>query len=248
MTSLVLQSMSRGSVAYLLLALFGVGLSAVLWDSLSRVDRGRGGGQAQSGSMLLIYGAALVGGMLGAKAAFLIAEGWMCADDWMALLTGKSVTGALLGGYLAVEIAKHALGVTRVTGDRFAVLVPASIGLGRIGCCMAGCCAGVSCDDAWYAWHDADGHAHLPTQAVEAAFNFLFAAWAWIAFRRRWLEGNCFHLYLIIAGAVRFGLEFVRERECILGPFGGYHFFALALVALGLCRWRRAPTTGDCVD
>lgn len=242
MIARALASTTDGSVVYLLLACVGLALSAVLWDYLARIERERSGPPSHSGGMLLVYGAALIGGMLGAKIAFLVAEGSSHWDDWTALLTGKSVTGALLGGYLAVEIAKRAIGMARATGDRFAVLVPISLGIGRIGCCVAGCCAGTACDESWYAWHDAEGRPHIPTQAMEAGFNLVFASWALMAFRRRWFEGNCFHLYLIAAGLVRFGLEFVRERECVLGPLGGYHFFALSLIALGVLRWRRAQS------
>ena len=222
--------------------MLGIAVSAMLWDRLARIERSRGADGSREGSMMLVYAAALVGGLFGAKLAFLAAEGWSHWESWPALLSGKSITGALLGGYLSVEIAKHFLGITRTTGDRFAVLVPASIGIGRIGCMFAGCCAGVECADGWYAWRDADGHARVPTQAIESLFNLAFAAWSLLAFHRRWCEGNCFHVYLITYGIVRFSVEFVREREAILGPLGGYHFMAIALIALGAWRWRREKT------
>ena len=122
-----------GSIAYLLLACTGIAVSAFLWDRLAAIERTRGAPASREGGLMLVYAAALVGGLTGAKLAFLAAEGWNYADDWSALLSGKSITGALLGGYASVEIAKRALGITRTTGDRFAVLVPASIGIGRIG-------------------------------------------------------------------------------------------------------------------
>ena len=50
------------------------------------------------------------------------------------------------------------------------------------------------------------------------------------------LKGQLFHLYLISYGIFRFWHEFHRETPRILGPFSGYHFGALALVALGT--WR----------
>ena len=235
-----------GSIAYLLLACTGIAVSAFLWDRLAAIERTRGAPASREGGLMLVYAAALVGGLTGAKLAFLAAEGWNYADDWSALLSGKSITGALLGGYASVEIAKRALGITRTTGDRFAVLVPASIGIGRIGCSIAGCCAGVACDDSWYSWHDSNGASHVPTQAIEALFNFGFAGWALLAFRQRWYVGNCFHLYLIAYGVARFSLEFVRERIEIVGPLGGYHFAALALIVLGVLRWRRVGTVPSC--
>ena len=49
---------------------------------------------------------------------------------------------ALLGGYLGVEIAKRFLRYPGTTGDWFALVVPLSIMLGRVGCILHGCCSG----------------------------------------------------------------------------------------------------------
>src|SRR4029450_7582226 len=98
--------------------------------------------------LVLIYIAALGGAFFGAKLVYLGAEGWLHWHDenrWLILATGKSITGALLGGYAAVEIAKGQLGYTRATGDWFAVISPLAIMLGRVGCITHGCCLGRAC-------------------------------------------------------------------------------------------------------
>ena len=57
--------------------------------------------------LVLIYVAALTGAFVGAKLVYLGAEGWLHWHDpnrWVILATGKSITGALLGGYSAWKL------------------------------------------------------------------------------------------------------------------------------------------------
>lgn len=82
---------------YLMLA--GIAVTLWYWTRLVRRDK----------RLFWIYLTALAGAFLGAKASYLLAEGWLdwsSPDGWQRVATGKSITGALLGGYLAVEIAK----------------------------------------------------------------------------------------------------------------------------------------------
>src|SRR6266536_3016263 len=114
------------STAYGWLMLAGIFVSIALWSRVARRDS----------RLVLIYIAALAGAFLGAKLVYLGAEGWLHwhdANRWWILATGKSITGALLGGYAAVEIAKRLLGYTSATGDWFAIIAPVGIMLGRVG-------------------------------------------------------------------------------------------------------------------
>lgn len=197
--------------------------------------------------MIAVYAAAFLGAGAGAKAAFLFAEGWAHRHDWLALLTGRSVLGSLLFGYIMVELAKKLVGLRRSTGDAFALAVPVSLVFGRTGCIVRGCCPGVACERAWWAVQDAAGVWRWPSSLAELTFNVAFAAWAWTAERRGWLTNNRFHLYLIAYGVFRLLHEFARDtaRWLTLGDLGfsGYQLLALACVALGAVRWaqRRQP-------
>jgi hypothetical protein len=82
-------------------------------------------------------------------------------DRWLRLATGKSVLGALLGGYAGVELAKHALGLRAATGDLFALVAPLGIGIGRVGCLLHGCCLGERCAPAWWTLRDAQDRVGL---------------------------------------------------------------------------------------
>jgi phosphatidylglycerol---prolipoprotein diacylglyceryl transferase len=214
------------SSAYGCLILLSIGVSLVLWWRLARRDQ----------RLILIYLGALAGAFLGAKLVYLAAEGWLYWRDpnrWMILATGKSITGALLGGYAGVEFAKRSLGYRNPTGDWFAIIAPISIMIGRVGCVLHGCCLGRPCDASWYTVRDAGGLARWPSAQAEFLFNAV--ALSAILLLRRWrlLPGQHFHIYLAAYGIFRFCHEFLRASPVILGPFSGYHLAALAVAALG---------------
>ncbi len=228
---------------YTLLLLAGVVISFLFWRQRARQDK----------RLIFIYGAALVGAFFGAKIVYLLAEGWLhfgAPDRWPQLAAGKSILGALLGGYAFVELAKHHVGFERATGDDFALIAPIGIGLGRIGCLLHGCCLGAVCSPGWYALKDIEGIPRWPAVPVELAFNLLAFILFLILRNRNLLPGQHFHLYLIGYGLFRFAHEFVRATPRLLGPFSGYHFAALAVVLLGtICfvrRWKLRKAVNPC--
>jgi phosphatidylglycerol:prolipoprotein diacylglycerol transferase len=218
---------------YTWLLLAGVIVSFLFWNRRARQDK----------RLVFIYGAALVGAFFGAKVVYLFAEGWLhfgAPDMWLQLAAGKSILGALLGGYFFVELAKRHVGYQRATGDDFALIAPIGIGLGRVGCLLHGCCLGVACRPDWYALKDIEGTPRWPAVPVELAFNLLAFVFFLFLRHRKLLPGQHFHLYLIGYGLFRFGHEFVRATPRLLGPFSGYHFAALAVALWGtICFVRR---------
>ena len=215
------------STAYGWLMLAGIFVSIALWSRVAKRDS----------RLVLIYIAALAGAFLGAKLVYLGAEGWLHWHDenrWLILATGKSITGALLGGYVAVEIAKRLLGFTSATGDWFAIIAPVGIMFGRVGCVLHGCCLGRACDASWFTVNDASGAARWPAAQAELVFNALALGGVLILRRQKILPGQHFHLYLIAYGLFRFFHEFWRDTPQILGPLSGYQIAALALVVLGV--------------
>jgi phosphatidylglycerol:prolipoprotein diacylglycerol transferase len=212
---------------YTWLLLTGVFVSFLFWKRRARQDK----------RLVFIYGAALVGAFFGAKIVYLFAEGWRhfgAPDMWLQLAAGKSILGALLGGYIFVELAKRHVGYERTTGDDFALIAPISIGLGRVGCLLHGCCLGIVCRPEWYALKDSEGESRWPAVPVELAFNALAFSLFLIFRRRQILSGQHFHLYLIGYGSFRFVHEFVRATPRLLGTFSGYHFAALSVALFGL--------------
>ena len=218
------------SPAYAWLMLAGIFVSIALWSRVAKRDS----------RLVLIYLAALAGAFLGAKLVYLAAEGWRHWHDtnrWLVLATGKSITGALLGGYAGVEISKRLLGYQNATGDWFAIIAPVGIMLGRVGCVVHGCCLGRACEAAWFTATDAHGVARWPAAQMELLFNALaLGGILWLR-RRRLLAGQHFHLYLMTYGTFRFEHEFLRATPQILGPISGYQIAALGLVILGAVRF-----------
>jgi phosphatidylglycerol:prolipoprotein diacylglycerol transferase len=214
------------STAYGWLMLAGILVSIALWSRVARRDE----------RLVLVYVAALAGAFLGAKLVYLGAEGWLHWHDpnrWVILATGKSITGALLGGYAGVEIAKRLLGYTSATGDWFAVIAPVGIMLGRIGCVLHGCCLGRVCEASWFTVTDAAGVARWPAAQVELIFNLLILGMILLLRRARVLPGQHFHIYLMAYGLFRFAHEFLRATPQILGPISGYQIAALGCTVLG---------------
>ena len=227
---------ASNSTAYGWLMLAGIFLSIVLWSRVAKHDE----------RLVLIYIAALAGAFLGAKLVYLGAEGWLHwhdANRWRVLATGKSITGAFLGGYVAVEIAKRAVGYARPTGDWFAVISPLAIVLGRVGCITFGCCLGRACEASWFTMSDASGVARWPAALAELLFNLVMLGTALVLRWHRVLPGQHFHIYLMAYGLFRCAHEFLRDTPRIAGPFSGYQIAALGIALLGVTgfvRRRRA--------
>ena len=217
---------------YSLLLLIAIAASLFTWTRLARRDS----------RLVLIYVAALLSAFIGAKLVYVLAEGWLdwpMPDRWLRLATGKSVLGALLGGYAGVEFAKHALGHRAATGDLFALVAPLGIGIGRVGCLLHGCCLGERCAPAWWTLRDAQGVARWPAVPLELAFNIAAIVIFLLLRRRGKMRGQHFHLYLIAYGAFRFAHEWMRATPKIAGVISGYQLAALACVVLGVWGFRR---------
>jgi phosphatidylglycerol:prolipoprotein diacylglycerol transferase len=201
-----------------------------------------------------IFVGAIIGAYSGAKILFLLAEWENVFSDpnWLYLAaSGKTIVGALLGGYAGVEIAKRLIGHREATGDWFAVGVPLTIAAGRLGCLKYGCCPGRECGpDFPLAITGADGIPRWPAVPLELAFNLLFVAVILpLVLRPQRLEetalrGQLFHAYLVSYGLFRFWHEFHRDTPKVLGPLSGYHVGALLLICLGSVRgWQRYRET-----
>lgn len=222
--------MSRSPYTWFLLA--GIFISILYW----RRNFPRRPGMAA------IYFGGLSGAFFGAKVVYILSEGfqyWHDPNRWLILATGKTIIGALLGGYAGVEIAKKWVGRREATGDWFATIAPVSIILGRLGCLAHGCCLGVECKSSWYTMLDRDGISRWPAVPLEILFNLAALATFSILRRRKLFPGQHFHFYLIGYGAFRFAHEFARETPRILGPLTGYQIASLAAIALGVIRFRQ---------
>jgi len=178
----------------------------------------------------------VVAALLGAKVAVVLGDAlWPLRpfDDWRALMaSGRSIVGALLFGFLAVEAAKPLLGYDIPPNDRFAVVLPFSIGIGRVGCLLAGCCRGAPYDGPLAIAYD-DHVLRHPAQMYEVVFQ-LAAGWLLLRlWRRGMLFGRLFALYLVIYGVFRFLTEFIRETAKPYDGLSAYQLMCVAMVVAG---------------
>ncbi len=197
------------------------GLGAFWWMARQR-------GLATQGVFALLA-AGLVGGLVCANLAQ-----WIFAGT-----AGKSVLGAVAGGYLSVALYKRYLGIRRPLGDLFAVALSAGEAVGRWGCFFAGCCYGRTCAHLpWAIWqHDAWRH---PTQAYLSLASLGILLVLLALERLRPPENTLFFLQGVLYCAARFGIEFLRDSPRTAGNlslaqwaclFGGL-FFAVRLTLL----------------
>ena len=131
-------------------------------------------------SSLAIGIGAIFGAALGAKIAYWLydpAYAFAGFPDWIHLLQGKSIIGALLGGLAGVEIAKKLDGVRGSTGDAFVWPLMLGMAIGRIGCFLSGLDDHTAGNPTRLPWavDFGDGVPRHPTQLYEVAF---LAAWA----------------------------------------------------------------------
>src|SRR5438874_1495504 len=80
--------------------------------------------------VLVLLGVGILGGLACANLAQRFASG----------SAGKTVLGAVAGGYLCVMAGKKLMGLRRPLGDLFAVGICAGEAVGRFGCFFGGCC------------------------------------------------------------------------------------------------------------
>lgn len=215
-----------GNLLYLGLVLVTLFASLFWWSRRFRSDP----------RLVQIFAAAVVGAFVGAKLGFLVAEAWLSLDlplFWKQLAGGKTILGALLGGFFGVEAIKRVIGYRQPTGDSFALVVPLGVALGRVGCLAHGCCQGVVISG------EGEEPFRWPAPAAEIGFNLAFFVVAWFLGRYQKLPGQHFHLYLISYGVFRFFHEFVRDTPAVVGTLSGYQFLAILVALTGVIGFLR---------
>jgi phosphatidylglycerol:prolipoprotein diacylglycerol transferase len=199
--------------------------------------------------------AALVGGLVGARAWWAIQHAHQISHDILGGLFGGSGLvwyGGALGGAVAVLAWAYRRGMLNVALlDLCAVPLALGYAAGRIGCQVSG--------DGDYGkpwdgpWAMAYPHGVVPTDRTvhptpiyESLTMGLVALVLW-RLRDRLPTGHLFALYLILAGLERFLVEFIRRNAPDVAGLTVAQVFSLVMVAVGAA-WlarprRRAPVT-----
>ena len=149
-----------------------------------------------------VVGAVMVAGLIGGLAAGNLSQ-WLFAGS-----PGKSILGAVAGGYLAVILYKRWIGLNRPTGDLFAVALCAGEAVGRWGCYFGGCCHGKTTTVSWAVWqHDAWRH---PTQIYLSACCLAILVVLLLVDARRPPENSLLFLHGMLYSIARFCVEAFR--------------------------------------
>ena len=215
----------------------------------------------------------LIAGVIGSKLLMIIVglltpvggEGYMAFRDIFTIGMLRA-GGAIHGGIIAAALVffwkmrpKAGLPL-RKTGDALVPAVALGQAIGRIGCFMAGCCYGTSCELPWaVTFTNAEAHELSgtplferihPVQLYQFGTNLLICGILILARRKRKFEGQIFSLYFILEGMGRIIVEMWRgdlDRGAWLGMawLTTGRLTALGFIALGVIiwafSWKRPP-------
>jgi len=182
----------------------------------------------------------VLGGLAGAKLIWALE--FRADAPFLSLLfsrSGLSWFGGFLGG---VGAGLWALRRRRIPIlSALAAATPAlAMGhaIGRVGCFLVGDDYGRPTDLPWgVAFPKGLPPTSIPvhpTQLYEAA-GLVVITWALIKWRRSGISDLIvFARYLVLAGALRFGIEFIRINARVIGPFTLAQLFSGALIVAGL--------------
>ena len=195
-----------------------------------------------------VYG--LVGGLVGAKLLYVFehlreSSFWALALDRGGMSWFGGFVGGIAAGLLMIRVKKWP------TMAVLAAAAPAlAVGqmLGRVGCFLVGDDYGRPTTLPWgvafpQGLPPTFERVH-PTQLYECAFLAVLT-WVLIRWRRNGVPDRVvLGRYLVLAGAFRFALEFVRVNVRVLGPLTVAHLFSLLVVVAGivLLAWPAAPS------
>ena len=198
---------------------------------------------------------AAVGGLLGAR-LWIVVDAWpeIVRAPWDYLVTGGGFVfyGGLVGGALAVTLFFRRNGILWLRGaDAVAPAIVLGQAIGRLGCQASGdgdwgtettLPWGMAYPYAVVGWDKPPGVRVHPTPLYEAAAYFLIFALLWRLRRESLPDGTILALYLLLSGAARFLVEFVRVNPPVLLGLTEAQLVSLVLmtIAAGSLVGRRA--------
>ncbi len=147
------------------------------------------------------------------------------------IYSSKTIVGGLLGGLIGVELVKAAIRETSSSGDLFVYPLLLGMIIGRIGCFLNGTAESVVGipTNSVFGMNLGDGVLRHPVALYEIIFLVLL--WILISIFSKqapWQQGLLFKLFMISYLAFRFGLEFLKPRECIALNFSAIQWACIA--------------------
>jgi prolipoprotein diacylglyceryltransferase len=214
--------------------LLAIGFGAIL------VIRSAGKDGVPMSSALQLFLWAAVFGILGSRLAELSPEGWReFLQTGRAADVGKTALGGIVGAILGLAIGRRVMGIQTSIWGWF-LAWPAVLIVFRIGCLLAGCCAGTPTDLPWALTYPAGTHAcelqhahglwlgdgawSMPVHPVPV-YEILMGLLLLLAVRmfilRGWHRQQVFFLSMVAYATFRFFEEFIRPEnatDAVLNP------------------------------
>lgn len=201
--------------------------TAVIVGLTLAIYAGRAAGFSSLAWRVLLV-AAVTGGFIGSKFIFL--------DFHAPRLGEKSNLGALIGGIAIVVLLAPWLriGVQRAL-DAMSAPTLVAMAIGRVGCFLAGCCAGTHTALPWGVHVDGDAEAIHPVQLYETFADLLLAAAL-----ARWVPlgkpGRRVGIAVMSYAGIRFATEFVRAGRTSVFGLNPVQWSVLA-IGLAVAAW-----------
>ncbi len=188
--------------------------------------------------------AAVGGAAIGAKLLFILEDPWAsyaAMGEPSKLFGGRTIIGAFLGGWLAVEVAKWANGISKSTGDLLVRPLWVGLAIGRLGCFFSGVSDGTHGLPSSLPWAMdlGDGVLRHPTALYEFGYLLVFGlASERVHFRR---SGDRFLAFMGLYLLFRFGVEFIKTQPRFWWGLSSLQVASVVgLVAVIGIYWRRS--------
>lgn len=185
--------------------------------------------------------AALIGSAIGSKLPIVLyywRQIWASESPLIAMLSGRTVLGGMIGGLLAVIIFKRVFGIKSRFGNQLAPAVALGMAVGRLGCFFQGCCVGSETSLPW-AVNFGDGIHRHPTQLYEIALHLLLFVVLWQHPLRKKEGGKLLTAYFGAYFVIRFFEEFIRDVHESLFGFSMYQWICLLGILFLSLKWQR---------
>ena len=147
------------------------------------------------------------------------------------LLNNKTIMGGLFGGLLGVELAKKIIGEKQSSGDLFTLPIILGIGIGRLGCFLAGTKEFTyGKETAFFLGMDlGDGVPRHPIALYEMVFLLLlFLLIRQLQQREKsWPKGSFFKLFMVSYFSFRFFMEFLKPNSYFILGLSSIQYLCL---------------------
>jgi len=152
-------------------------------------------------------------------------------QGWISLFNNKTIMGGLFGGLLGVELVKKIIGEKQSSGDLFTLPIILGIGIGRLGCFLAGVNEFTyGTETSFFLGMDlGDGLYRHPIALYEIVFLLLLFLVVYKLNKRKksWPNGSFFKLFMVSYFGFRFFIEFIKPNSYLVLGLSSIQYLCL---------------------